>query len=82
MNAHLDVRAGTGVHFENQNTAFTCTVLVLIKSHTLETSFRYDFRNRVLSLAAARRASGARRAERARGVVFRVPTRVSPRVAM
>ena len=37
------------------------TVLVLIKSHTLEISFRYDLRNRVLSLAAARRASDARR---------------------
>ena len=55
MNAHLDVRAGTGVHFENQNTALR-TVLVLIKSHTLETSFLPRFsRSRVVTRRRAAR---------------------------
>ena len=53
----------------------------LIRISYLRNFIRYDLRNRVLSLAAARRAVVRGGAKRAQDVVFRVPTRVLP-VAM
>ena len=61
-----------------QNSDFQFLLRPCPNKSLLKKFIRYDLRNRVV-LRAAR---GVRRAGQARDLVFRVSTRVSPRVAM